>query len=181
MPHRMILRLSKEEPVRLLSHLDMQAMLQRALRRCGLPVAYTRGFHPHAQVSFPLALGLRVHQRRGIRGHRKHPPGRPARVPAEAERSPAGGSASGALCVAQGEARNWRPDALPTIVSRPNPTALIMGTRAFMSKASVTARKAGKGGEQDVDIRAMVYAWKPEGKGVTVRLRADALSLSLRC
>ena len=176
MPHRMILRLSKEEPVRLLSHLDMQTMLQRALRRCGLPVAYTKGFHPHAQISFPLALGL------GFTSDGEYADIRLTR-PADLHECrlrlsaalPEGFGVS-ALCVAQGGQKlSALMHASDYRITAESGEALIRGTRAFMSKASVTARKAGKGGEQDVDIRAMVYAWKPEGKGVTVRLRADAL------
>ncbi|UCD16523.1 MAG: TIGR03960 family B12-binding radical SAM protein [Candidatus Zixiibacteriota bacterium] len=44
---------------RFLSHLDNVRVFERALRRSGLPVAFTQGFHPHMKISFgpPLALG----------------------------------------------------------------------------------------------------------------------------
>ncbi|MHB1133336.1 MAG: TIGR03936 family radical SAM-associated protein [Chloroflexota bacterium] len=41
-------------------HLDLARLWERALRRAGLPVAYSSGFTPHARVAFaaPLAVGL---------------------------------------------------------------------------------------------------------------------------
>ncbi len=43
-----------------LGHLDFQRQLQLALRRSGLPVAYSRGYHPHPLLKFgpPLPVGV---------------------------------------------------------------------------------------------------------------------------
>ena len=38
------------------SHLDLQRTMQRALRRAQLPIAYSQGFNPHAELSFASAL-----------------------------------------------------------------------------------------------------------------------------
>lgn len=45
--------------VKYISHLDMVRCISRALKRSGLPVWHTLGFHPHVYVTFalPLALG----------------------------------------------------------------------------------------------------------------------------
>lgn len=45
--------------VRFLSHLDNVRVIERAIRRAGVPVEYTLGFHPHMKLSFgpPLQLG----------------------------------------------------------------------------------------------------------------------------
>ncbi len=45
---------------RFLGHLDFQRMLQLALQRAGLPIAFSRGFHPHPLLRFgpPLPLGV---------------------------------------------------------------------------------------------------------------------------
>ncbi len=48
----------KGEPMRFLSHLDIQRLLQRGLRRAGMPVAYSQGFNPHPQLSFASALSV---------------------------------------------------------------------------------------------------------------------------
>lgn len=43
-----------------LGHLDFQRQLQLALRRSGLPVAYSKGYHPHPLAKYgpPLAVGV---------------------------------------------------------------------------------------------------------------------------
>lgn len=43
-----------------ISHLDTNRLMQRALKRSGLPVWYSEGFNPHIYITFalPLALGL---------------------------------------------------------------------------------------------------------------------------
>lgn len=55
-----IIRVCQTGRMRFLSHLDLVRVLDRALRRAKLPVAYSEGFHPHAQISFasPLPLGV---------------------------------------------------------------------------------------------------------------------------
>jgi len=40
------------------SHLDMQRLFSRALRRTGLPVKYSSGFNPHINLSFASALAV---------------------------------------------------------------------------------------------------------------------------
>jgi radical SAM-linked protein len=53
---RLRLRFTKTGKVRFTSHRDVARMWERALRRSGLPVAYSQGFVPHPLVSFGLAL-----------------------------------------------------------------------------------------------------------------------------
>ena len=48
----------KRADARYISHLDLSRCMQRALKRSGLPVWYTEGFHPHAYVTFALPLSL---------------------------------------------------------------------------------------------------------------------------
>ncbi len=51
---------SKEGPARFISHLDMLRTFERAIRRAGLPVAFSQGFNPHPRFSFgsPLPVGV---------------------------------------------------------------------------------------------------------------------------
>jgi radical SAM-linked protein len=53
---RLRLRFSKAGKIRFTSHRDVARMWERALRRSGLPLAYSEGFVPHPLVSFGLAL-----------------------------------------------------------------------------------------------------------------------------
>ena len=57
---RLRFRFSKEGSLALISHLDTLRMLERALRRSGVPVSFTGGFHPlpRLQLALPLPLGV---------------------------------------------------------------------------------------------------------------------------
>ena len=54
------LEFSKTGDMAFLGHLDFQRQLQLALRRSSLPVAYSRGYHPHPLLKFgpPLPVGV---------------------------------------------------------------------------------------------------------------------------
>jgi len=56
----MRVRFTRGESVKFLSHLDLMKVFERAVRRSGLPVSYTKGFNPHPQMVFglPLAVGM---------------------------------------------------------------------------------------------------------------------------
>jgi len=58
--HRLRFCFSKTGSLALLSHLDVLRMLERALRRSGLPVSFTGGFHPLPRLQLALALPLGV-------------------------------------------------------------------------------------------------------------------------
>ena len=49
-------RYAKVGKVRFLSHRDLARILERAVRRAGLPVAYSQGYSPRARLHFGLAL-----------------------------------------------------------------------------------------------------------------------------
>ena len=54
------IKFGKKGAVRFIGHLDIMRYFQKALRRAGFDLTYTRGFHPHPVLSFaaPLGLGL---------------------------------------------------------------------------------------------------------------------------
>ena len=53
---RIRIRFSKLGKIRFTSHRDVARIWERALRRAGLPIAYTEGFSPRPKLSFGLAL-----------------------------------------------------------------------------------------------------------------------------
>ena len=55
---RLRIRFAKVGSMALLSHLDLLRMLERALRRSGLPISFTGGFHPLPRIQIALALPL---------------------------------------------------------------------------------------------------------------------------
>ena len=52
--------LTKGEAIRFISHLDYASLIERAIRRAKLPVAYSEGFNPHMKFSFASALAVGV-------------------------------------------------------------------------------------------------------------------------
>ncbi len=56
----------KERPAKYLSHIDLSQIIQRTLRRAGIQVKYTQGFHPKMQISFPPAVGLGMEARKEV-------------------------------------------------------------------------------------------------------------------
>jgi len=55
---RIFVNYEKGSQLRYLSHLDVQRLLQRALRRADLPLAYSQGFNPHPLMAFASALAV---------------------------------------------------------------------------------------------------------------------------
>ncbi len=57
---RLRVRFSRGDEVKYISHLDIMRLWERALRRAGIPLAYTEGFSPHPRLSLaaPLVVGV---------------------------------------------------------------------------------------------------------------------------
>ena len=53
---RLRVRFSKTGKIRFIGHRDVARVTERAVRRVGLPVAYSEGFSPRMKMSFGLAL-----------------------------------------------------------------------------------------------------------------------------
>lgn len=52
------LKFSKGGVLRYIGHLDLMRYFQKAMRRAGIPIAYSEGFHPHQKMAFALPLGV---------------------------------------------------------------------------------------------------------------------------
>jgi radical SAM-linked protein len=57
---RLRLTFAKGEEIKYISHLDLMRLWERALRRAGVPLVYSKGFNPRPKISiaFPLAVGV---------------------------------------------------------------------------------------------------------------------------
>ncbi len=55
---RLRITFSKSGALRYIGHLDLQNLWERTLRRAGLPLAYTQGFHPGPRIQIAAALPL---------------------------------------------------------------------------------------------------------------------------
>ncbi|MGQ9626997.1 MAG: TIGR03936 family radical SAM-associated protein [Anaerolineae bacterium] len=57
---RLLLTFAKGEEVKYISHLDLVRLWERALRRAGVPLAYSQGFNPQPRITVaaPLPVGF---------------------------------------------------------------------------------------------------------------------------
>jgi len=55
---RLRIKFSKSGALRYTGHLDLQTIWERTVRRAGLPLAYTHGFHPGPRIQIASALPL---------------------------------------------------------------------------------------------------------------------------
>ncbi len=175
---RMLVEFEKTETVRWLGLLDLQRTLMRALRRSGLPVAYSNGFNPHIQMSLASALASGISGLREIMDvnmaeevtpeeciaalSRVLPPSLPVRrVRMVPDRFPK----SGAL-VSQAE--------YMITLNGVNPEAVISGIDAFLAKDTIMATRKSKRAEKLINIRPLVHLLTGE------KLSEDAVRLLLR-
>jgi radical SAM-linked protein len=56
--HRIRMTFARRAALRYISHLEMQLVWERTLRRAGVPLAYSKGFTPHPRLQFASALPL---------------------------------------------------------------------------------------------------------------------------
>lgn len=56
--HRVRMVYARRDALRYVSHLEMQMVWERTLRRAGVPLAYSKGFNPHPRLHFASALPL---------------------------------------------------------------------------------------------------------------------------
>jgi radical SAM family uncharacterized protein/radical SAM-linked protein len=59
-PARIRVEFSKTGRLKYLSHLELVTLLQRAMRKAGVPLVYSKGFHPSPNIAFgpPLGVGI---------------------------------------------------------------------------------------------------------------------------
>ncbi len=55
MVQRLRIRYAKRGPLRFTSHRDFARAFERAIRRAGVPIAYSQGFSPHPKISYASA------------------------------------------------------------------------------------------------------------------------------
>ena len=58
--NRLRIRFTKQDDLRWLSHHDLVRAWERLLRRAGVPLGMTEGFHPKPRMNFPSALAVGI-------------------------------------------------------------------------------------------------------------------------
>lgn len=52
------LKFAKLDDIKFIGHLDLMRVFQKAIRRAGIPIAYSEGYNPHQLLTFPQPLAL---------------------------------------------------------------------------------------------------------------------------
>jgi radical SAM-linked protein len=165
-PRRYRLRFSKAGPAALLGHLDLVRELPRVIRRTGVRIAYSEGFHPKPQLSFGPALSLGVASLdEFVDAHLIDAP-EPDQLVERLNAVTAGGlhfhaatvleKGAPALSSVITGARYAVALAESALSTRGGRTALEQLIREFLAKESVTVRREIKGLGKLIDVRRLV-------------------------
>ncbi|HLV58725.1 MAG TPA: TIGR03936 family radical SAM-associated protein [Natronosporangium sp.] len=161
MVQRIRVRYAKRGPLRFTSHRDVARAFERALRRAGVPVAYSQGFSPHPRISYASAaptgaaseaeyLELALQQRREPRA---------VAAALDAALSPGLDVIEAVEAATPGglaerlEASRWRID-LPGV----EPDTLRHAVTAFLAADEVVVERTTRQGRRRVDVRAAVVS-----------------------
>ena len=172
---------ARGDELKYVSHLDLARLWERALRRAGLPLAYSAGFTPHARISFALPLAV------GVTGGAELVEVYfvEAVAPAEAQRRLAAQLPRGlsVLAVAEEDAAapslQARVRAADYVVGFPEGApGLVEAVGALLARDSVLYERQRGGAAKKLDLRPYVESLVVGEVGgrpaLTMRLRVDA-------
>ena len=160
---KMLVVFEKKERLRHVGHLDLMRAMQRALRRSGVPIAFSQGFNPHLLVTFaaPLSVGMP-----GLREVMEVP------LSAEISEEDFKEKLRAALppelpCVAVRAVEDRHPAPMALLFAaayqvnvQEQAEKLLAAIPSLLEKGEVMALKKTKSGEKMTDIRPMIYEIK---------------------
>lgn len=160
---KMLVVFEKKERLRHVGHLDLMRAMQRALRRSGVPIAFSQGFNPHLLVTFaaPLSVGMP-----GLREVMEVP------LSAEISEEEFKEKLRAALppelpCVAVRAVEDRHPAPMAQLFAaayrvtvQENAAEILAAIPSLLEKESVMAMKRTKSGDKLTDIRPMIYEMK---------------------
>lgn len=159
-----------------ISHLDLNRCVTRALRRSGLPVWHTLGFHPHVYLTFALPLALGYEGLCESFDFRLTSPAAPEHIikslndvlptAIRVTKAAAPVKKPEAICWADYEI-NQRFDGIdaPSVLEQ---------LKAYFSRPQILVEKKGKKGMNTVDVKPHIQMLDSSADG-------HELSLTLRC
>ncbi|MFB9235883.1 TIGR03936 family radical SAM-associated protein [Plantactinospora siamensis] len=157
---RIRIRYAKRGPLRFTSHRDFARAFERALRRAGVPIAFSQGFTPHPKISYASAAPTGVASEAeyleiGLRAQVD-----PAELRAALDAALSPGldvldavEATGGSLAERIEASRWRVE-LPGVP----PAALRAAVEKFRSAAEVPVERLTKQGRRTFDTRGAVIS-----------------------
>src|SRR4051812_21158602 len=159
---RLRIRYAKRGRLRFASHRDLARALERALRRAGVPMAFSAGFTPHPKISYigaaPTGAASEAEYLEiGLTEQRDPEQIRAAldaALPPDIAVLECVAAADGGGSLADRiDASAWRVE-LPGVA----PDDLAAAVAAFLARDQVTVAKRTKNGLKDVDARAAVIS-----------------------
>jgi radical SAM-linked protein len=157
---RVRLRYAKRGPMRFTSHRDFARAFERAIRRAGVPIAYSQGFTPHPRISYAsaaptgaaseaeyLELGLRAEMRPAELLRELDAALSPGLDVLDAVAVPAGASPLAERL----EASRWQIE-----LAGVEPAVLASAAAAFEAAPEVRVERLTKQGRRSLDARAAV-------------------------
>lgn len=173
-------KFSKTGNMKFVGHLDVMRYFQKVNRRAGIDIAYSGGFSPHQIVSFASPLGL------GLTSEGEY---------LDMELNSSGTSAMmmermNAVMAEGFEVTGFRklPDTAKTAMSIVAAADYQMTLKEayqtllpdqwqleqFFSQESICVTKKTKKSEKEMDIRPLIYGWRPAENGFWVRLASGS-------
>ncbi|WP_088992377.1 TIGR03936 family radical SAM-associated protein [Micromonospora echinaurantiaca] len=154
------MRYAKRGPLRFTSHRDFARAFERALRRAGVPVAFSQGFTPHPKISYASAAPTGVASEAEYLeiGLREQVDPAQLRAALDAALSPGldvleAVVATGGSLADRIEASHWRIE-LPEV----DPRVLATAVSAFTAADEVLVERMTKQGRRTFDARAAVIS-----------------------
>jgi radical SAM-linked protein len=155
---RIRIRYAKRGPLRFTSHRDFARAFERAVRRSGVPIAYSQGFTPHPKISYASAAPTGVASEAEYLEIALQAPMDPAEVRAALDSALSPGLDVLAAVEADGESLAERIDVSAWRVELPDlpPERVAAAVAAFLAADEVIVERLMKDGRRALDVRAAV-------------------------
>lgn len=173
-------KFSKTGNMKFVGHLDVMRYFQKVNRRAGIDIAYSGGFSPHQIMSFASPLGLGLTSEGEYLDMELNSSGTSAMMMERMNAVMAEGfevtgfrklpdTAKTAMSiVAAADYRMTLKEAYQTLL--PDQWQL----EQFFSQESICVTKKTKKSEKEMDIRPLIYGWRPDENGFWVRLASGS-------
>ena len=168
---RVRIRYAKRGPLRFTSHRDFARAFERAVRRAGVPVAYSQGFSPHPKISYASAAPTGVASEAEYLEIGLQAPAEPERVRAALDEALSPGldvleavtAVGGSSLADRIDESSWRID-----LDEADPARVAAAVAAFLGTGEVLVERMTKQGRRRFDVRGAVVslATRPAGDGV---------------